>query len=484
VPASSVVPCLRRTCALRLHCWSKMTVEDKEDAEDSEELSEVEQLRMQIAQLHQVCVDTREELLTHRQVLQECLEMREGVQEILEHRETFKQCIAMEDSIKAVMNGAKVMGEIGERQLELDLSLAGVSDNTARHGRAIGTIAEQQKRSGATLDAVVRAVKRLARSRSRGRGPLVPPSTENLLGATGMDEQCDADQLFSTRSAAAPTLAYLPPVLQDGPISSSCERRAKGTGSGNRKEEDDFLGPAAQPHEWLEGGQLEQSQPRLLEAVEDPWQGLVQELTGRYGASAQDGDWIGAPGWPPLGTAGLEADVLEGLQGFCGVGVTSEEEPRYWSGSSSCGSESRALRAPIQSLHHPRGSSRSGSRVGGSYRSGAGIPDTCLGGPGDPGKIGGPASNAPIASPEMANCVQGVLARIEEALTKLDGSVPHEADGISAGSARRHRSSNGVPCDAGRNGRRPTQRPNSARGTAATRNNGTPRATTPRGGRP
>lgn len=121
--------------------------------------AEVAELRREVGQLTQ-------ELLMHRKVLEECLEVRDGLLEL-------------RSGVQRVVN------EIGDRTAELDLSLAGVSDNTARHGKAISTLCEQQKRTTVTLEAVVRAVKRLDRSRSRGstagiRGPAdyeVPPAT-------------------------------------------------------------------------------------------------------------------------------------------------------------------------------------------------------------------------------------------------------------------------------------------------------------------
>lgn len=110
-------------------------------AADCDTLTEVDELRTQVIQIHQVCVDHQEELLAHRQALHD-LQTLHDLQELRDN--------------------------ILDRVAELDLSLAGVSDNTARHGKAISTLAEQQKRTSQTLDAVVRAVKRLARSRSRG----------------------------------------------------------------------------------------------------------------------------------------------------------------------------------------------------------------------------------------------------------------------------------------------------------------------------
>mmetsp|Transcript_65198 Transcript_65198/g.132459 ORF Transcript_65198/g.132459 Transcript_65198/m.132459 type:complete len:319 (-) Transcript_65198:43-999(-) len=114
---------------------------------------EVSLLREEVGKLTQ-------ELLMHRKVLEQCLEVRESVLELLEHREALLQCLEMRE-------GLQVIGEVVDRTSELDLSLAGVSDNTARHGRAIASLTEQQQRTTQTLDAVIRAVKRLDRSRSR-----------------------------------------------------------------------------------------------------------------------------------------------------------------------------------------------------------------------------------------------------------------------------------------------------------------------------
>merc|ERR1740123_894031 len=112
--------------------------------------------------------------MAHREALEQCLEIRGGVMELLTHRE----------ALQAVLGGAKIIGEIGDRTTELDLSLAGVSDNTARHGKAISTLTEQQKRTTATLEVVVRAVKRLA-GRSRSRGGVGSGCTEGSGGDGG-----------------------------------------------------------------------------------------------------------------------------------------------------------------------------------------------------------------------------------------------------------------------------------------------------------
>jgi len=130
---------------------------------------EVALLRQEVGQLAQ-------EILMHRQVLEQCLEVRESVLELLEHREALTQCLELREGVQAALSSTQVIGEVVYRTAELDLSLAGVSDNTARHGRAISNLNDQQTRTNATLDAVVRAVKRLDRSRSRTRGGLGTPT--------------------------------------------------------------------------------------------------------------------------------------------------------------------------------------------------------------------------------------------------------------------------------------------------------------------
>merc|ERR1719440_2074716 len=151
--------------------------------------------------------------------------------------------------------------------------------------------------------------------------------------------------------------------------------------------------------------------------------------------------------------------VRAGSVSGSGAGATSEDEPRYYSGSSSCGSEARRPNSGYRT--------RSSGQAGASYRTGADAGESRH------SRRGAGGSN-PIASPEMVNCAQSVLARIEEALTKLDGDVPGEGD--STGSGRRN--AKGASRDIGRHGRQTTSRPQSARGTART--NPTPRAITPR----
>lgn len=134
----------------------------------SEVQEEVSRLREEVGRLS-------EELLMHRKVLEQCLELRESVTELLEHREALLQCLELRD-------GMQILGEVVDRTSELDLSLAGVSDNTARHGRAIASLTEQQQRTTQTMDAVIRAVKRLDRSRSRQARPTSTTPSELASG--------------------------------------------------------------------------------------------------------------------------------------------------------------------------------------------------------------------------------------------------------------------------------------------------------------
>jgi len=311
----------------------------EEEESTTGELSELKEEVSQIAQ----------ELLSHRKVLEQLLEMREGVMELLEHRETFAQCLELREGMQVVLGSARIISEMGDKSAELELSLAGVSDNTARHGKAISNITELHKRSQATLDAVVRAVKRLDRSRSRCRDS-TPVSTARGGGLQ-------------------PSMATARPL-------SAVGHRAPGS--------ETTIGMA----DW--GAPVEN------EAMDDA-------------------AWTG-PGW----STGCEE------QGF------SEEDARPGSIVGSSGS-SQEIRSGVPrrggSAAAPRTrrpSSRAGHRTG--HGSGfdlddaAGIPDPSLGGPGggrgaEPVTGGGGGGSA-----EMAHCVKGVLARIEEALTKLDGS--------------------------------------------------------------
>ncbi|CAE7459939.1 dnaJ [Symbiodinium sp. CCMP2456] len=114
-----------------------MTSEESGAAEASAD--EVSMLRTEVGKLTQ-------EMLMHRQVLEQCLEVRESVLELLQHREALVQCLELREGVQAALSSTQIIGEVVDRTSELDLSLAGVSDNTARHGRAIASLTEQQRR--------------------------------------------------------------------------------------------------------------------------------------------------------------------------------------------------------------------------------------------------------------------------------------------------------------------------------------------------
>lgn len=115
-------------------------------------------LRDQIAQI------TQEVLMQRKEVC----EIRDAMGELLQNREPLLQCLELRESMKAFL-AQGYQGLSGDKTAEIDQTLAAVSDNTARHGMAISTLTEQQRRTTSAMEAVVRAVKRLgARSRSRG----------------------------------------------------------------------------------------------------------------------------------------------------------------------------------------------------------------------------------------------------------------------------------------------------------------------------
>lgn len=307
------------------------------------ELSEVKEEVSQIAQ----------ELLSHREVLKELMEVRDGCMELLEHRDamlsTFAQCLELREGIQAVLGAARLVAELGDKATELELSLAGVSDNTARHGKAISNLTEGHKRTQATLDAVVRAVKRLDRSRSRCR-----------------------DSTPSSVRGAGPLLSARPPVL------------------GLRAGEEPF----------------DYGRPAGIDrpmAVED-WGAVAAGRPPAGGAGEADDAWTG-PGWSAAEDQGA-----------------TEEELRIGTGSS-CGSSAeiraarraaRARRPPSRGDAAQPGASTATPRDAG--RAGSAAPASRARGGGDAGGA------AAAGGSEMAHCVKGVLARIEEALTKLDGS--------------------------------------------------------------
>ncbi|CAJ1396364.1 unnamed protein product [Effrenium voratum] len=176
--------------------------------------AEVSLLREEVGRLTQ-------ELLMHRKVLEQCLEVRESVLELLEHREALLQCLELREGVQAALSSTQVIGEVVDRTSELDLSLAGVSDNTARHGRAIASLSEQQRRTTETLDAVVRAVKRLDRSRSR-QAPPRPISAAESQASTARSGQsqgawgCSGRQCERAAGADRARRVGLAPELRAG----------------------------------------------------------------------------------------------------------------------------------------------------------------------------------------------------------------------------------------------------------------------------
>lgn len=315
-----------------------MGEEDHENAGD-----EVAMLRQEVSQLTQ-------EVLMHRKVLEQCLEMRESVLELLEHREALVQCLELREAVQAILASTQVIGEVADRTAELDLSLAGVSDNTARHGKAISNLTEQQKRTTATLDAVVRAVKRLDRSRSRSRG--TASTVPTLPGTTAFVHTPMTEGGLQTVDGAVETA--------DGWSEPNHPAEADGYIQGNT-------------HEY---------------EADDPWA------------------W---PGW--------DDERLGVSNGHASDGRNWRVRPRV--------TEPRISNRP-----------RSGP-AGGQGRPGTwqeADPQQYFDYDHEPG-TNGLAPLPPGTSTAMADCVKGVLARINEALTKLDGPAKDskaERDSITA----------------------------------------------------
>jgi hypothetical protein len=260
----------------------------------------------QLIQLQSEMGEIKEELLTHRQVLQQCLEVRESVMDLLTHRDELVQCLELREGVQAVLSSARVIHEMGDKAAELDLSVAGVSDNTARHGKAISQLMEQQKRTTSIVDAVVRAVKRLDLRR---------------IGRGGRPDTLD--------------LAY---GLGTSPAPGEAVAVAAGSTNGM--------------------------------------------TTRDLGEVTQRPTSLGHNMWEPIGD--------EHRGGLC---ATAMDDPIYCSRSSSCTSESRPWQCHPDLDQHQPGAPR-----------------------------------------ELASCVEGVLARIEEALTNLDGGGgPGDSDGCKTG---------------------------------------------------
>lgn len=395
----------------------------KETADGARD-SEVTQLRTEVQHLQRSLSETHQELLTHRHFLEQCMETRKGVMELLANREAFSQCLEFREGIQAVLGSAQLFGEFGDRIAELDLSLAGVSDNTARHGKAISTLTEQQKRTSSTLDAVVRVVKRLAHSRSRSRGPSERHSAAPTPGGT-------VEEVRSVANGGSGNTRMVEAAAE--PLRHANGTHAHEDLNGAAGVEQADVGPNTdqQPMEWWDGPHREEPVPRIA-ADHDL---LLDDEQMEYDGSG-DGAWDW-PGWP----LGCEDDVglyarFPGLEGP-GSFHPSEagEERRYWSGSSSCGSDGRSWR---------RRSGRSGGTSARGYSSGpdVGIPDLmCSRNPGDAGngrsltaRRNGSANSG--MSAEVKGCVNGVLAKIEEALINLDSNAREGGGGNSRTTSR------------------------------------------------
>jgi len=360
--------------------------------------SVVEELREEVSHIAQ-------ELLTHRKVLEQFLEVREGCMQLLEHRESL---LELREGMQAVLGSARIMAEIGDKAAELELSLAGVSDNTARHGKAISNLNEQHKRTHATLDAVVRAVKRLDRSRSRCREatptPSLPPAMPWPLSSGGSRRGGDE-------------------VLGMGPSMRGFGSDSDAGGQG------ELLTSGRGAADWREGSNRQPNNLAFMDAEEalqppgGPWADDASSGDPRTAATDRYGSGDDAWNWPGWSTGGDKPGLYR-----------SDEDLRRRPSS-------RSGRAG--GVASARGSS---SGAGGVHGIGTtelindrGIPDPSLGGPGDLGSDyrpsphgGDPGSGGPQANTEMAHCVKGVLARIEEALTKLDGTGPKDGVGGSA----------------------------------------------------
>lgn len=335
---------------------------------------DVAELRAQVVQLHQVCAETREELLAHRQVLEQWIGIREEVMDMLAHRE-------------AILGGSQLLGGIGDRFAELELSLAGVSDNTARHGKAISSLAEGRKRTSAAIDAVVRAVKRLDRGQALAR---TPRDCSHRIDAEA------AQPPMSAASASTHSGGEWGVDAQDDRRSWAGDQRVSGEHGGG-----------------LSGEHGRAVRGRLL---------LGQEGGGGLGGSAPLA-WD-CPSW--------QDDHASG-------GHRAEHNvPMHASGSSSCGSDRRSWRRSGANggpgrRHYPWNTTRANDYYGDQGHTEdleEQFPPTHLQN-GAPTGHGGVSYMSPpegIAPPEgsadMDSCVKGVMARIEEALTKLDGGGP------------------------------------------------------------
>lgn len=451
-------------------------------SDDGGDGSSTSTLKVQVAELKEEVQQLTQEVGTHRQVLEQFIEVRDGCMELLTHREGLLQCLELRDGVQAVLGSARILSELGDKTAELDLSLAGVSDNTARHGKALSNLAEQQKRTAVTLDAIVRAVKRLDRSRSRSREGFAAATlrSDDLSAAPMMLQQGEGNEDLvsfsapptSTHAGASAGLNFAADADSpgrdwwDAPCGSMT---ARGESKGEATEQVPWVGDA------MDAGQNGSNAPSIGDGLApgDPWHwpgwSVGQNDEPEILQQSNDDLRIGsAPSSEsPFSDAAQRqhSTASDSLSGKVRSARRSNVAPNSARGSSSGrGAATQAMVLAATSAtgrHHRRGIGGSGNRsatprsgrpgsaveakrsggCGGS--NGNGIPDPSLGGPGDlgadyrptsPGSENGPQSNA-----EMAHCVKGVLARIEEALTKLDGS-----DSAGRGSERRSGSAVGT----------------------------------------
>jgi len=298
--------------------------------------------------------------------------------------------------------------ESQEHLNELDQSIAGVSDNTAKQGKAITTLMEQQKSTSAMLDAVVRAVKRLDRSRSRPRVVTVstPSAPHSGCKQSAGKSKCPQGELPAERheQPASGTVWSEEAGCCDDPEPQG-NLQVAGIGAHDRTR----LPAQSALANWVD---------------DEPMEGVETGEAAALWSSGgmQSWGWDGDPVDQQVPTAGLD-----GLR--CG------------SASSSCASDGRLQQRPSG---RPRTSSagrcRSDQMKQHGYLQGS---DHAVYGRGDAAgacrsrSVGCPGGGAPRPSAEMAHCVKGVLARIEEALTKLDGSprASHDSGDLAAGRA-------------------------------------------------
>eukprot|EP00747_Dinoflagellata_sp_TGD_P206566 gnl/TRDRNA2_/TRDRNA2_80262_c0_seq1.p1 gnl/TRDRNA2_/TRDRNA2_80262_c0~~gnl/TRDRNA2_/TRDRNA2_80262_c0_seq1.p1 ORF type:complete len:415 (-),score=69.33 gnl/TRDRNA2_/TRDRNA2_80262_c0_seq1:74-1258(-) len=292
---------------------------------------------------------------------------------------------------------AKLLAEVHERTTEFDLTLAGISDNTARHGKAISELAEQQKRTASNLESVARAVKRLAR------------------GTMGAVRPLPAGMAVTAGVAEVPLRSPLHGGVPEGIVSEGGTDAADLPGEQIRGADGEG-GQGDRPIDWWdEGGAVDATRraPGVMPAV-DP-DALWED---EYGVS--DGYGYGYNGWgvlPPEDNMwdwpGVWPSDFDNHGFALGPHDGDSDQPRRcWSGSS-CGSSRRPGKSGGQ--HRPQTARNAGGADTFPDQPRASNSRTPL--REDP---------APAKSSEMAHCVAGVLAKIEEALTKLDTPSPNE----------------------------------------------------------